>query len=127
MANKNPNIGPLLKSIGEKQQRTFDKVEETLKNMIKKQLKINFNSVAEESGVSKSFLYKYNQIRDRIETLRKQQEGLDSPRQVRREMTEQSKDVIIASLKERNKKLEEENKKLREQLKMNFADVYNQI
>ncbi|MGM0890323.1 MAG: hypothetical protein ACQEW5_26065 [Bacillota bacterium] len=42
-------------------------------------------------------------------------------------MTEKSKDVIIASLRKRNKKLEEENKKLKEQLKVKWAKIYNEI
>jgi NADH dehydrogenase/NADH:ubiquinone oxidoreductase subunit G len=127
MANKNPNTGPLLKSIENKKQQAFQKVETTIKEMIKQQKKINFNSVAEKSGVSKSFLYKYGDIRNRIETLRKQEEGLETPKQVKREMTDQSKDVIIASLQKRNKALEEENKKLKEQLKVDWAEIYKQI
>lgn len=127
MANKNPNMGPLLKSIEDKKQKSFQKVEDTIKVMIKQKQKINFNSVAEKSGVSKSFLYKYSDIRSRIETLRKQEDGLETPKQIKREMTGQSKDVIIASLRKRNKALEEENKKMKEQLKMNWAEVYKQI
>ncbi|MCM3413728.1 MULTISPECIES: DUF6262 family protein [Bacillaceae] len=127
MANKNPNTGPLLRSIEDKKNITFQKVEKTLKKMIKQQKKINFNSVAEESGVSKSFLYKYIEIRSRIETLRKQEEGLESPMKVKRDMTEKSKDVIIASLRKRNKNLEEENRKLKEQLKVVWATIYKEI
>jgi hypothetical protein len=127
MANKNPNTGPLLRSIENKKQKALQKVENTIKEMIKQQQKINFNSVAEKSGVSKSFLYNYNDIRNRIETLRKQEEGLETPKQVKRKMTEQSKDVIIASLRKRNKDLEEENKKLKEQLKVEWAEIYKQI
>lgn len=127
MANKNPNIGPLLKSIENKKQKAFQKVDNTIKVMIKQKQKINFNSVAETSGVSKSFLYKYSDIRSRIETLRKQEEGLKTPKQVKREMTKRSKDVIIASLRKRNKDLEEENIKLKEQLKLGWAEIYKQI
>ncbi|HWK24867.1 DUF6262 family protein [Bacillus sp. J37] len=105
----------------------FQKVEKILKKMIKQQKKINFNSVAEESGVSKSFLYKYIEIRSRIETLRKQEEELESPMKVKRDMTEKSKDVIIASLRKRNKNLEEENRKLKEQLKVEWATIYKEI
>jgi hypothetical protein len=127
MANKNPNTGPLLKSIENKKQKTFQKVEDTINGMIKQNQKINFNSVAENSGVSKSFLYKYSDIRDRIETLRKQQDGLETPKQVKRKMTEQSKDVIISSLRKRNRALEMENGTLKEQLKLDWAEIYKQI
>ena len=42
-------------------------------------------------------------------------------------MTEHSKDVIIESLRKRNKQLEEENKKLKEQLKLDWVAIYNEI
>lgn len=127
MANKNPNTEPLLRSIEDKKQKTKQKVESTIKEMIKKQEKINFNIVSVKSGVSKPFLYKYSDIRSRIETLRKQEEKLDTPNQVKRNLTEQSKDVVIASLRKKIKQLEEENKKLNEQLKVDWAAIYNEF
>lgn len=127
MANKNPNTEPLLRSIEDKKQKTKQKVESTIKEMIKQKEKINFNSVLAKSGVSKPFLYKYSEIRSRIETLRKQEEKLDSPNQVKRNMTEHSKDVIIASLRKKVMHLEEENKKLKDQLKVEWAAIYNEI
>jgi phage-related minor tail protein len=127
MANKNPNTEPLLRSIEEKKQKAKQKVESTIKEMIKQREKINFNSVSAKSGVSKPFLYKYSEIRSRIETLRKQGEKLDSPNQVKRNMTEHSKDVIIASFRKKVKHLEEENKKLKDQLKVDWAAIYKEI
>ncbi|WP_339146265.1 MULTISPECIES: DUF6262 family protein [unclassified Sutcliffiella] len=127
MANINPNTQPLLRSIEEKQQKAKQKVESTIKEMIKHKEKINFNSVSAKSGVSKPFLYKHSDIRSRIETLRKQEEKLDSPNQVKRNMTDHSKDVIIASLRKKMMHLEEENKKLKEQLKVDWAAIYKEI
>src|SRR5690625_4624760 len=127
MANKNPNTEPLLRSIEDKKQKTRQKVERTIKEMIKKQEKINFNSVSVKSGVSKPFLYKYSDIRSRIETLRKQEEKLDTPNQVKRNMTDHSKDVIIASLRKKVKHLEDENKQLMERLKFDWAAIYEEI
>ena len=127
MANQNPNTEPLLRSIEEKKQKTKQKVESTIREMIKQKEKINFNSVSVKSGVSKPFLYKYSDIRSRIETLRKQEEKLESPSQVNRNMTDSSKDVVIESLRKKVKYLEEENKKLKEQLKVDWAAVYNEI
>lgn len=63
-----------------------------------------------EFGVSKAYLYKNQELRERIETLRKQQEGLPSHKQVKREMTDASKDVLIVA---KNKWLKEELSKLR--------------
>ncbi|WP_175638434.1 DUF6262 family protein [Metabacillus schmidteae] len=127
MANKNPNTEPLLRSIEDKKQKAKQKVESTIKEMIKQKEKINFNSVSAKSGVSKPFLYKYSEIRSRIEILRNQEEKLDSPNQVKRNMTEDSKVVIIASLRKKVKHLEEENKKLKDQLKVDWAEIYKDI
>jgi hypothetical protein len=47
-----------------------------IQKLIKDKIKINFNSASMESGVTKTYLYDNQELRDRIETLRKQQEGL---------------------------------------------------
>ena len=77
------------------------KVDEAIEHLITNKEKVNFNSVSAESGVSKAYLYTHTDIRERIETLRKQQEGLCSPKQVKREMTDASKDVLIAAKNKR--------------------------
>lgn len=51
---------------------TFQRVDKTIQHLIKTGQKINFNSVSEQAGVSKTYLYNHQAIRDRIETLRKQ-------------------------------------------------------
>lgn len=127
MSNENPNTEGIIKHAKLKTEKTIQKVEEAIKKMIKKQLKINFNSVSAESGVSKAFLYRNTELRDRIETLRKQQEGLPSIKQVKRNMSDSSKDVIIASLRKRVKDLENENKDIKEQLKIQFGKIYEGI
>ena len=95
--------------------------------MMKKQLNINFNSVAEQEKVSKGFLYKNQKLRSRIEVLRKQQEGLSSVKQVKRNISDASKDVIIVSLRERLKGLEQENKELKKKLKIQFGKIYDNL
>src|SRR5690606_41730688 len=116
MANKNPNTEPLLRSIEDKTKSKKQKVENTIKEMIKQQIKINFNSVSARSGVSKPFLYKYSDIRARIDKSRKQEESLDTPKQVKRNITKHTKDVIIESIRKQNKLLAEENKRMKEKL-----------
>ncbi|MBP1081133.1 putative nuclease with TOPRIM domain [Bacillus capparidis] len=88
---------------------------------------INFNSVAEEAGISKATLYNKQEIRERIESLREQQTQVQTPKQVKREIDENNKDAIIVSLKRKIKKLDVENKELREQLKFAYAEVYKKI
>jgi len=50
------------------------------------------------STTSKAYLYNNQEIRNGIETLRKKQKGLPSPKQVKREMRDASKDVLIAAI-----------------------------
>ena len=114
------NTEGLKKHAEKRKAKTAKKVDEAIKRLLKHKESVNFNRVSEEAGVSKSYLYNNKEVRQRIETLRKQQEEVPSPRQVKREMTDASKDAVIAAknkkineLKEENKKLKEENRKLR--------------
>ncbi|KAF0821923.1 transposase [Cytobacillus firmus] len=127
MSNENPNTEGIIKHAKLKTEKTIQKVEEAIKKMIKKQIKINFNSVSAESGVSKAFLYRNTELRERIETLRNQQEGLPSIKQAKRNMSDASKDVIISSLRKRIKDLEKENKEIKEQMKIKFGKIYEGI
>jgi hypothetical protein len=95
--------------------------------MLKQQKTINFSSVSAEAGVSTAYLYTQESIRERIKLLRKQQEGLPSVKQVKRNMGDASKDVIIATLRDKIKILEKENKTLKDQLKKDLGAVYKQI
>lgn len=106
---------------------TREKVDKSIQRLIKAQKSINFNSVASESGVSKKTLYDNQDIRERIETLRHQQSQVPTPSQIKREMDDNNKDAIIASLKRKIKRLEKENKELKDQLKVSYAEIYKQL
>ncbi len=108
-----------------KSKETAQKVNQAIQRLIKTKAKINFNQVAMESGVSKAFLYNNQEIRNRIEELRKQQEGLNSPQTIKRNMTDASKDALIAAKNSRIKKLEEENKRLKDELLKLRGMVYD--
>lgn len=77
--------------------------------------------------MAKATLYNNQELRNRIESLRQQQAQDLTPKQMKRERNENNKDVIIASLKRKIKRLGEEKKQLREQLKMAYADVYRHM
>lgn len=106
---------------------TKEKVDKAIQRLIKAQKSINFNSVANESGITKKTLYNNKDIKERIEMLRHQQSQVPTPSQLKREMNDNNKDAIIASLKRKIKRLEEENKELREQVKVNYAEIYKQL
>lgn len=127
MANKEPNTQSLIKHSKMKTERTVKKVEDALKVMIKNQMLINFNSVSKEANVSKAFLYRNQSLRLRIDTLRNQQSGLSSPKKVKRNMSDSSKDVLIESLRKRIEKTEKENDILKKRLQKFLIDVYEEI
>lgn len=106
---------------------TQQKVDDAIKRLIKAQQAINFNSVANESGITKATLYNNLDIKERIEGLRLQQSKVPTPSQVKREMDNNNKDAIIASLKRKIRRLEDENKQLKEQLKITYSDIYKNI
>ena len=106
---------------------TQEKVDKAIQRLIKAQKPINFNSVANESGITKKTLYNNKDIKERIETLRHQQSQVPTPSQIKREMNDSNKDAVIASLKRKIKRLEEENKELKEKVKINYADIYKQL
>ena len=106
---------------------TQQKVDDAIKRLIKAQQAINFNSVANESGITKATLYNNLDIKERIEGLRLQQSKVPTPSQVKREMDNNNKDAIIASLKIKIRRLEDENKQLKEQLKITYSDIYKNI
>lgn len=125
---RNYNRKEQLKQLHEERKvKTQQKVDEAIKRLIKAQKTINFNSVANESGVTKATLYNNKDIKERIEGLRLQQSKVPTPSQVKREMDENNKDALIASLKRKIKKLEEENKELKKQVKISYADIYKNI
>ncbi|WP_035322547.1 DUF6262 family protein [Peribacillus kribbensis] len=104
-----------------KKRLSLEKVEQAVQKMIKNKEKINFNAVADASGVSKSYLYKNEDVRERIVQLREQQEGLPSPKQMKTEMTNKSKDILMAAKNKKIKQLEEELLSIKEELK-NYGD-----
>ncbi|MDA2412151.1 DUF6262 family protein [Bacillus cereus] len=110
-----------------KSQKASQKVDQAIQRLIKAKAKINFNQVAMESGVSKVFLYNNQDIRNRIEGLRKQLEEVDSPQTIKRNMTNASKDALIAAKNNRIQKLEEENKRLKDELLKLRGIVYDKF
>ncbi|ATF10501.1 DUF6262 family protein [Candidatus Enterovibrio altilux] len=56
----------------EKKEEALKKTNEATKRLIKKKEVINFNTVAEEAGVSKAWLYKESDVAERIKRIRDQ-------------------------------------------------------
>src|SRR5699024_7764244 len=93
----------------------------TIKKMIKEKIIINFNTVSIESGVSKSFLYKNQGIRNKIDILRREQSTLKNIINHKPNTSDKSKDTIIESLKNKIERLERENKDLKDALSKKYS------
>jgi len=111
----------------QKQLQTAKKVDEAIKLLIKEKGSINFSSVSERSEVSKAYLYQHQNIRERIEALRNQQQGLRSRKHIKSEMTESSKDVLLAAKNKRIKVLEDEIRRLKDQLMRLGGKLYDSL
>ena len=128
MLSNHPRTTDGLKAYSkQKQLETAKKVDEAIKLLIKEKGSINFSSVSERSEVSKAYLYQHQNIRERIEALRKQQQGLPSRKHIKNDMTESSKDVLLAAKNKRIKDLEDEVKRLKEQLMRLGGKLYDNI
>ncbi|MGX5376481.1 DUF6262 family protein [Bacillus cereus] len=122
-----------MKQLHEKRKQTTKvKVEEAIKRLTKIFKAINFNSVAEEAGVSKATLYNHLELKDRIKFLRNQQEKAFVDSRIKRDESNQK--AIIASLKrkiekleKRKKELEEENKRLRKRENEKLTDYFSKL
>ncbi|EJR94921.1 hypothetical protein IKO_05822, partial [Bacillus cereus VDM034] len=63
-------------------------------------------------------------IRERIDKLREQQKRLPSPKQVKYEITDTNKDILLAAKNKRIKQLEDENKRLKKELMHLRGKIY---
>ena len=121
----NINTEGLKKYAQEKKRLAYEKVDIAIRNINKNKGVINFNAISEVSGVSKTFLYKNAEIRNRIEELRKQQSNVDAFKPAKKTMTESSKDILLSAKNKRIKELETENKHLKEQLMVLRGKYYD--
>ena len=106
---------------------TLEKVDKTIRELSLTEQKINFNSVCNLSGVSKTFLYNNTDIKNRIEELRDKQVSKVINQRVKYDKTAKSKDIIIMAKDKKIKELENENKKLKEQLEIIRGKLYERI
>ena len=105
----------------------INKVNKAIENLLNNGSKINFNVVANESGVAKTFLYENLEIKEKIEALRNKQVNNEINQRAKFDKTSKSKDVIIATKDRKIEKLESENKKLKDELNTLRCLLYNKI
>ncbi|MFJ5713260.1 DUF6262 family protein [Neobacillus sp. NPDC093127] len=127
MSNHQRNVEGIRNFAKQKTGIARDKVDKAIKTLIKKKEPINFNSVSEFANVSKTFLYQQEDIKERIQKLRKQQYEVVSPRAIKRNMRDESKDRIIEVQRETIKGLKEEIKALKVKLQLNYSHEYENL
>lgn len=108
----------------QRSQMALDKVDKAIRELSLTEQKINFNSVSQISGVSKTFLYNNKEVKSRIEELRNKQVSKTINQRAKYDKTSKSKDIIIMAKDKKIKELEEENKRLKEQLEVLRGKLY---
>jgi hypothetical protein len=116
------SVEGLRRNAQRKRQEAFEKVERGIQKLIREKQPINFNAVAEASGVSKAWLYKQPEIKERIEHLRSQSTGKKQipPRQ---RASDASLKAMVQTLKARIQRLEAENRDLRQQNQVAYGQI----
>lgn len=97
----------------------------TIQSMKAEKVPINFNSVHNQSGVSKNYLYSEPEIRKCIEETRQSEGKSKRVWHEKYDKTSKSKDVVIEAKNKRIAKLEEENRKLRSEVELLRGMLYD--
>lgn len=122
MVHKRNTLG--LKNAAQlRRENTIKRVNAAVKLLVKENRVINFNSVAKVANVGKTWLYKENDIRERILGLRiSSQNQMQNMTQV---TNSASKDALIKMLKQRVKELEKDNRNLKRQVEILYGELHN--
>ena len=122
--SKESRIATLNAVAEQKKQDCLERTEKAIRKLIQNQEKLSFGAIAREAGVSVSYLYKYPEIKERIQDIRDRQ--VKEARQLTRPQTasEKSKQVMIQQLRERIKVLEYEKKEYKKQNEKMTGQLY---
>lgn len=130
MPKGNPGGNPeLLVAAAEiKKKEAINKTEKAIAELTKAGEEITFRSIAAKAGVSVSYLYKYEELKDRIKYLREQQQRevrtKSSRPQQYQPASDKSKAVLIYNLREESKKLRLEIEGLRKHIEVVQGKLY---
>lgn len=122
----NPDI--LMAAAEAKKKEALEKTEKAIAELVKSGSQITFKSVAEKAGVSVPYLYKYDELKQRIQYLRNQQKQQPKKRKPKPQSfqpaSDQSKAVLIYNLREDNKRLRGEIEKQRKHIEVVQGKLY---
>ena len=124
IASHKRNTSGLEKARKERQEKCNIQVEEAIKTLLKERKSISFNSVAQLAGVSKKYLYDNHY--ERINALREKQVGI-SPKKVKQNTSDASKDILLVAKNKRIKELEAEIERLNKIIEKKYAEEYEKL
>lgn len=110
-----------------KSEITLEKVDKAIRELSFTEQTINFNSVSQLSGVSKTYLYNNEEVKKRIEELRQKQLSEIMNERAKYDKTSKLNDIIIMAKDKKIKELEDKNRKLKEQLEVLRGKLYEGI
>lgn len=108
-----------------KKEEVIKRVDSTIQRLIIEKKPINFNSVSTEANVSKTYLYTHENLRKRIEELRIKQLEVFSYKNIKKQMTESSKDSLLLAKNKKIKELSEEVQRLKQELMYLQGKIYD--
>ena len=106
------NTDGLSQSAQQKSESTLERTNKAISQLVKSGKTINFHTVAKAAGVSIAYLYKHEEIKQRIDQFRKQQSSIKELPQ-KQGVSDDSKKTVNTTLKLRIRELEAEVKGLR--------------
>lgn len=119
------NTSGLQEHAQQKRESAFKRTDQAIQKLLKEKKNINFGTVSEEAGVSRTWLYNQTDIRDRIEELRNNQTAkkskINNSASVKQIVINSSKSSEVIELQQRIKKLETENLVLRQHLEVVYG------
>lgn len=120
------NTSGLRSNAVKKKEVAIKNTDEAIKRLLKKKDAINFNTVSEEAGVSKAWLYKETAVCERIKRLRDKTPNQKSVTvNNATKASDASKNSLITTLKTKVKELERENIELKKQLEIVYSRLHD--
>ena len=105
----------------------IQKARSAINQLIAAEEEATFAAVHKKGGVSKTFLYKNDELRAEIERCGKETQKAAEIKRQKRIKTKQSRDVIVEAKDRRIKKPEEENRRLKQELDTLRGRLYDGI
>ncbi len=124
MDGKEQRIAKLNAVQQQRKQDCIDRTEKAISKLLQNSERVSFGAIARIANVSVSYLYKYPELKERIQDIRNQQ--AKKSRKLTRPQTasEKSKQVMIRQLRERINTLEWEKKELKKQNEKMTGELY---